>query len=214
MLDENERPPVRRLLDATSRELTVMKKAWIDEFLTVGEDFERASARVRAEKYEPARRDDLLKRERAEHLERLRQVLEKQSRQASDYCLALQRRMRAVVASGTHARPAYRSEEAKLLSRLLDLTTRRYAADVLARDDPREIARCWRDAESSDDTAIMDAISSHEAETLPEGVASYRSKREARGRIKSANELVHWVQRERTVVRAVYDSAAEAISRA
>jgi len=214
-LDVAARDKARRLLDVTATELADMKQSWTADLLVVHEDFERACERIREERYEPARRDELLQAAREEFLGRVQRSFEKQSRQTSDYCLSLARRMRsAVVPPERRADAAQgRSAEAALLRELLEVSKRSYVADLLSRGDRREIADTWRRAERDSDTVTLDLISAQEGDDLPAGAAEYRRRKGVQMRLSDAEELVRWVQRERTVAHAVYDSIVEAISR-
>jgi len=213
-LDDDARDRARRLLDVSATELADMKQSWAEDLLSVHEEFERACERIREERYQPVRRDELLQAAREEFLGRLQRGFEKQNRQTSDYCLSLARRMRAAVAPAER-RNASRSlsMEAALLRELLDLSKRSHVANLVARGDRREIADSWRRAESDNDTVILDLISAREGDDLPAGAIEYRRRKNVQRRVADAEELVSWVQRERTVAHAVYDSIVEAISR-
>ena len=213
MLDPAARTKVRRLIDATAAELAEMKNDWVEELLDVHADFDAAGAEIRAERYEPSRRDELLGEARAEHLDRLRQTFERQTRRTSDYCLALRKRLGAVVAPPQGARTRAAGVEARLLAELLDLTKRTHVDQALARGDRAEIARSWQRAVAGNDVAVMDALSDGDPEILPPEAIEHRRRSQARQRITSADELTRWIQRERTVASAVYDSVAEAVSR-
>ena len=214
-LDQEARDKARGLLDVTATEIADMKQSWTADLLAVHEDFERACERIREERYQPARRDELLQAAREEFLGRLQRGFEKQSRQTSDYCLALARRMRSAVSPAQRYPGASRSHsmEAGLLRELLDLSKRSYVADLVARGDRREIAESWRRAQRDSDTVTLDLISAHESDDLPAGATEYRRRKNVQTRLADAEELVRWVQRERTVAHAVYDSIVEAMSR-
>ena len=213
MLDAPARAKVRRLIDATAAELAEMKNDWVEDLLDVHADFDAACATIRAERYEPSRRDELLGRARAEHLDRLRQTFERQTRRTSDYCLALRKRLGVIANPMPDARARASSIEGRLLAELLDLTKRTHVDQAIARGDRAEIARFWQRAVAGNDLAVMDALSDGDPDVLPPEAVAHRHRLKARERIASADELTRWVQRERTVASAVYDSVAEAVSR-
>ena len=206
----------KRFLETLATDVAREKDRWIAELVGVHEDFGREASRIQGERYEPARRDELLAQARADHLLRLRQTLERQTRAASDWLLETSDRWRTLVRAD--ARPAHApSPEAAVLADLLGVARRSYARSVLADNDPGELVALWRSARDLGDAATCDLIAEADPERRPPELAAetsdYRARREALRRLARADELLRWLQRERTVAHAVYDSIAEALAR-
>lgn len=219
LLPERGAAGAARFLRDLSGDLAARKEKWIDDILTIQEDYNRASERIHAERYEPARRDELLDLGRGEHLLRLRQALELQNRSTSDWVIDVQNRWRAAIrCDRPDRRRRPESAEAGLLAELIDVTRQSHAWRVLDRGDAAEVAALWRAAVERNDTATLDFISDQRPDDLggplAPDLARYRRKRQALRRLERADDLAAWIQRERTVAHAVYDSVAEAIARA
>ncbi|MFH0962968.1 MAG: hypothetical protein V2A58_03035 [Planctomycetota bacterium] len=207
----------RRFLDAVASEAAGQKERSIAELIAVHDDFGRESARIRDERYEPVRRDELLAQARADHLLRLRQVLERQNRASSDWILETSERWRAIVRPAVAGPGHGSSPEAGILAELLSFARRSYVRSILAGDDRREIVVLWRAAHEAGDSATCDLVADVEPERRPPelaaAVSDYRARRDARRRLERSDELLRWLQRERTVAHAVYDSVAETLAR-